>query len=236
MMDLWINPAGSDSNSGASAAQPLKTGQLAADAMPFGEQCHIFCSASIFSQKISVNYYKLVNIWGDPAGGTIFDDKDANGVAQPGVIFHYQDHAMGGVQDINMAAYHTATVGVATRNFAIADVNGMTWTFQFAAGVSANERSRIIIHNPHLQGDVTIFANSGDGSLISVEGTITSAGVTISDAFLKSVGNGSTIQFNGSMASGSTFSGVRRKVSAGAEIQGGGNLPGSDVNQGGIII
>jgi hypothetical protein len=143
--------------------------------------CMILPARGVYSQKTNVFYYKVILISGpwDNNGdcinrSTIVVDDRINGVDQAGPIFFVQDHAILRISCMTLAAYAHGSVGFASRQFAIGDVNDVDFRhFRGGSGVNATETSKVTLFSPGIYGDASRFVEASDLSQITIVGTVT---------------------------------------------------------------
>jgi hypothetical protein len=230
-------PSGSDANDCLSASNACATFQRAVTLCPTGGSCGILPAPGVYSQKTNVYYYKAVSIFGprDENGncidrGAVAVDDRINGFGQADAIFWVQDHAILTISCMTLAAYAKGSVGFASRQFAIGDVNYVDFgQFRGSHGVTANETSKVNIHSPGIYGDAVRFAAASDLSQISVGGTIRIGdGLTFEVAFLSAISN-SVALVNASIVGGEGMSGASYRCMD-AIISKNVTLPGGDVS------
>jgi len=124
----------------------------------------------------------------------------------------------------------TGSVGFASRQFAIGDVNDVDFgQFRGGLGVSANETSKINIYSPGIYGDASRFAAAGDLSQVHIGGTIrVGNGLTFEVAFLSAVSNSIVLFYPSNMVGGEAMSGASYQCND-ATIKTSVTLPGGDV-------
>ena len=210
-------PSGSDANDCLSPSKACATFQRAVDLCPVAGYCTILPARGVYSQKTNVFYYKVILISGpwDTNGdcidrSAIVVDDRINGVGQAGPIFFVQDHAILRISCMTLAAYAHGSVGFASRQFAIGDINSVDFgQFRGSQGVTANEISKVNIDSPGVYGDAIRFATAVDLSQVDIGGTIrVGDGLTFEVAFLSAF-SGSIVLFHPSkMIGGSNVSGA----------------------------
>jgi hypothetical protein len=160
----------------------------------------------------------------------VVDDR-INGVGQVGSIFFVQDHAILTISCITLAAYGNGSVGFASRQFAIGDVNYVDFRqFRGGYGVVANETSKVNIHSPGIYGDASRFASATDLSQVTIGGTIKIGdGLTFDVAFLSAASNSVVLVYPSTIVGGEGMSGASYQCSD-AIIKKNVTLPGGDVS------
>jgi hypothetical protein len=230
-------PSGSDTNNCSRPSRACATFQRAVNLCPPQAHCNIVSAPGVYSQKTEVSHFRLVSIWGpqdkngncDNRSAVVVDDR-INGVGQAGYIFHVADHATLTIQCMTLAAYANGSVGFASRQFAIGDVNYVDFKqFRGGLGVAAIETSKINIFSPGIYGDASRFATAGDLSQVAIGGTIRIGdGLTFEVAFLSALSNSIVLFTPSKMAGGETMSGASYQCND-ATIKTNVTLPGGDV-------
>jgi hypothetical protein len=231
-------PSGSDANDCSSPSKACATFQRAANLCPRGAHCGISVAPGVYSQKTNVAYYRVVSVSGpqDENGhcidrsAVVVDDR-INGLGQAGAIFSVQDHAILTISCMTLAAYATGSVGFASRQFAIGDVNYVDFRqFRGGHGIVANETSKVNIHSPGVYGDAARFASAGDLSQLTIGGTIRIGdGLTFDVAFLSAFSNSVVLVYPSTIVGGEAMSGASYQCSD-AIIKKNVILPGGDVS------
>lgn len=226
-------PIGSDENDCERA--PCATFQRAVDRCPNGQHCQVVVAPGVYSQKTNVIYFKTINIVGPTdnkgnckdSSAVVVDDR-INGRGQRGPIFWVQDHATLTVSCMTLTAYASGSVGFSARQFAIGDVNDVSFgQFPAGYGIAANETSKINVENPQIQGSSSRFVWAADLSQVSIQGKIKIAdGVAFEVAFLSSL-NGSIVSFYPSSIVGDQTAGASYQC-IDSIIRKNGMLPGRD--------
>jgi hypothetical protein len=208
------------------------------DLCPVGAFCIIVPAPGTYSQKTNVYYAKVIYIsgmgWHErkvcPDRSTVVVDDRVNGVGQAGAIFFVQDHAILTIHCMTLAAYANGSVGFASRQFAIGDVNDVDFgQFRGSVGVSASETSKVNILSPGIDGDASRFAAAGDLSQVRIGGTIrVSNGLTFEVAFLSAVSNSIVLFYPSNVVGGEAMSGASYQCND-ATIKTNVSLPGNDV-------
>ena len=230
-------PSGSDANDCLSSSTPCATFQRAVDLCPRGQHCAILAAPGVYSQTTNVFYYKVISIWGpldrdgnciDRSAVTVDDHIDD--VGQRGAIFWAQDHAILTIQCMTLAAHIDGSVGFASRQFAIGDVNDVNFgQFPGGVGVSANETSKVNISSPGVYGDASRFVSASDLSQITIGGTISvGTALTFEVAFLTAISNSVVLVFPSKIVGGEATSGASYQCND-AIIRKNVTLPGGDV-------
>jgi hypothetical protein len=233
-------PSGSDANDCLSPLKACATFQRAVDLCPTGAHCSIVPAPGIYSQKTNVFYYKVISVSGPrdkndnciDRGAVVVDDR-INGVGQAGSIFFVQDHAILTISCMTLAAYANGSVGFASRQFAIGDVNYVDFgQFRGGYGVAASETSKVNIHSPGIYGDASQFASAGDLSQVTIGGTIKIGdGLTFDVAFLSAASNSVVSVYPLTIVGGAGMSGASYQCRD-AIIKKNAILPGGDVSYG----
>jgi hypothetical protein len=158
-------------------------------------------------------------------------DDRINGVGQAGYIFSVQDHATLMISCMTLAAYGTGSVGSASRQFAVGDVNYVDFRqFRGGAGVAANETSKVNIHSPGIYGDASRFAWAGDLSQVIIGGPIKIGdGLTFDVAFLSAFSNSVVSVYPSTIVGDEAMSGASYQCND-AIIRKNVTLPGGDVS------
>ena len=145
---------------------PCTTFQRPVDLCPIGQYCTILAAPGVYSQRTNVFYYKVISIFGPLNNkGECADNRtvvvDDHRIAKPGAIFFAQDHSILTISCMSLTAYSEGSLGFGARQFSIGDVNDVRFgTFVAGFGVSANETSKINVHNPEIGGGASRFASA----------------------------------------------------------------------------
>jgi hypothetical protein len=187
------SPSGSDANDCSSPSTPCATFQRAVNLCPPGSHCSIVPAPGVYSQKTNVIFYKTISISPENCtdrSAVVVDDR-INGVGQAGSIFQVQDHATLTIQCMTLEAHANGSVGIASRQFSIGDVNYVDFgQFQGGLGVMADETSKINLYSAGIYGDASRFVWAADLSEITISGTIgVGDGLTFEVAFLSAFSN-----------------------------------------------
>ena len=130
---------------------------------------------------------------------------------------------------MTLATYVDGSVGFASRQFAIGDVNDVDFKqFSGGQGVIATETSKVNIQSPGVYGDASRFVSATDVSQVTIGGTISvGKGLKFEVAFLTSLSN-SVVSVYASQIVGEAISGASYQCSD-AVIKTNVTLPGGDV-------
>ena len=238
---FYVAPDGSDQKGCSNPSTPCATFQHAVDLCPFGGYCAISVAPGVYSQKTNVFYYKVISIVGhqDPIGqcidrnAVVVDDR-LDGIGQGGPIFSAQDHSVLTIRCMTLTAYARGSIGFATRQFAIGDVNEVNFLqFPEGYGVSANETSKISVYSPGIYGNSSRFALAADLSQVTLVGTIRIGdGLTFEVAFLSALFNSVVSVYPSAIVGGAGMSGASYQC-VDALIKKNVLLPGGDLPYGG---
>lgn len=204
---FFVSTTGSDTGNNCQVfASPCATIQHAVDQCPGGSACGVSLASGVYSQKTNVIYFRIISVTGplDGSGNCInrssvvIDDGSV-----PGSLFFAQDLSAVTLNCMTLAAYASGSVGLATRQFAIADANNINFiNFPNGIAVTANETSKINIYNPGVYGGGSRWASAADLSQITVGGAGASNGPAF-DVAMISVLFGAVLNFYPSSWSGS---------------------------------
>jgi len=184
----YVSMTGNDINDCMSAETSCATVQRVADSC--GRTCSVRVAVGHYSQRVNVTHHKTLSIQGDVdntgkcvnRSAVTFDDNIDSG----GAILLGQDNAIITASCITLEAYRMGSIGMATRQFAVADGNEISCN-QFPGGACfvANESSKINIFSPAIYGNASRFAMASDLSQISIGGNVhVDSGVTFDVAFI----------------------------------------------------
>lgn len=220
-MGFYVSTTGLDTNDGLTPATPFATIQHAMDVAPPGIATGVQLADGVYHQKSNLIYNKIISLTGNTANklAVIIDD-----VGGAGALLQAQDHAILTTNYISFAAYNAGSVGFATRQFAIGDVNNARF-FNFPGGlaVAANECSKINLLNADVGTAASRFASASDLSTLSVGGAFNFLGGSF-DVAMFSVLYGALLNFYPSSVTGGSSS--YSYQGAGGIIKNAGAIPG----------
>lgn len=157
---FYVATTGSDSNDGLSPATAFLTLQHAADMAPNADATSVAIADGTYG-SVNVQYYKVVSFIGNPT--------DASRVVIGGTTsVTGQDQAIVTISNLTLAA---SSVGVYTRQFAIADANNIRYD-GMVIGASASEGSKINVSGATLLGSIVYPFSAGYGSSLFLSGLI----------------------------------------------------------------
>ena len=187
----YIATTGSDLND-CSLAAPCATMQHVYSVCPNGGVCSLTLAPGTYSQRLDATYYKVFEINGQMgADGSCADraaveiDDRVDGVPTAGALFSGQDHVILTVQCVTVRAYATGSIGFASRQFAILDINYVAFLdLPGGFGISVDEMSRANTVSPHINGSASRWAVAGDGSTLTVGGNLVYSSGTMEVAII----------------------------------------------------
>jgi hypothetical protein len=140
--ELYVGPSGSDSSDCTIAALPCRSLTRACDLISgrLGWKGQIRVADGVYSGGCNLTYSNVVTI----IGNCDRPDQVEIIVSSREIAFFAQDHAIAGINCLTIASVGSGSMGIATRQYAIADYNNVRFGNMLdGKHVSATEASKI---------------------------------------------------------------------------------------------